>query len=126
MIEVVVVVAIVAVLLSLAVPSYQRYLQRGHRADAIRSIMEVAACQERLRSEDGYYDTSRCPGNSGTGFYRLTIEPAGQVQSLVYRVVASPLNRDRNDHCGDLSLDQAGVRGVSGDADQLMACWGGR
>lgn len=126
LVEIVVVVALVAILLSLAVPSYQRYLQRGHRADAIRSMLEVATCQERVRSEDGFYDTGRCLGSSETGFYRLRIEPVAQAKSLVFRVVASPLDHDRSDHCGDLSLDQAGMRGISGDADQLMACWGGR
>ncbi len=126
LVEIVVVVAIAAILLAVAIPSYQRYLQRGQRADAIRSLMEVASCQERVRSEHGFYDTGRCLGHAGTGFYRLRIEPAAQPQSLVYRVVASPLKHDDNDYCGDLSLDQAGMRGISGDADRLPACWGGR
>lgn len=126
LVEIVVVVAIAAILLAVAVPSYQRYLQRGHRADAIRGLMEVATCQERVRSEQGFYDTGRCLDHSETDFYRLRIEPLAQAQSLVYRIVASPLKHDRNDYCGDLSLDQAGVRGISGDADQLLACWGGR
>ena len=126
MVELVVVVAIVAILLAVAVPSYQGYLQRGHRADAIRGLMEVASCQERVRSERGFYDTGRCLDHSGTAFYRLSIEPVAQEQSLVYKIVASPLKHDRNDYCGELSLDQAGVRGISGDADQLAACWGGR
>lgn len=126
LVEIVVVVAIAAILLSLAIPSYQQYLQRGHRADAIRSMLEVATCQERVRSQSGFYDTGRCIGNAETGFYRLRIEPAAQANSLVFEVVASPLKRGRNDHCGDLSLDQAGVRGISGDADQTMACWSGR
>lgn len=126
LVEIIVVVAIAAILLSLAVPSYQRYLQRGHRADAIRSMLEVATCQERVRSESGFYDTGHCLGNAETGFYRLRIEPAAQANSLVFKVIASPLKRDRNDYCGDLSLDQAGARGVSGDSDQTMACWSGR
>jgi type IV pilus assembly protein PilE len=126
LVEIVVVVAIAAILLALAVPSYQGYLQRGHRADAIRGLMEVASCQERVRSERGFYDTGRCIGRSGTAFYRLRIEPVAQAQSLVYKVIASPIKQDRNDYCGELSLDQAGVRGISGDADQLVACWGGR
>lgn len=126
MVEIVVVVAIAAILLAVAVPSYQRYLQRGHRADAIRALMEVVSCQERVRSERGFYDTGRCLDHSETAFYRLRIEPAAQAQSLVYKVVASPLKRDPNDYCGELRLDQAGMREISGDMDQLAACWGGR
>lgn len=125
LIEVVVVMAIIAILLSLAIPSYRQYLQRGDRAEAIRTLLEMATCQERARSDNGYYDTTRCLVTSQSDFYRFRIEPADSTESLTYTLFASPLNRNRNDNCGELSLDQKGTRGVSGDQDRLKKCWGG-
>lgn len=124
--EILVVVAIIAVLLSLAIPAYDRYVQRGHRADAIRGLLEIAACQERVRAGSGYYDTGRCLDNMNSDFYRFSLEPAGQVTSLVFTAKASPVSRTGDDSCGSLSLDQAGSRGISGNPTQLAACWSGR
>ncbi len=126
LIELIVVVAIVAVLTALAVPSYQRYVQRGHRADAVRTLLEMAACQERVRAESAYYDTSRCLGGRGTAYYRYRYEPVAQKRSLAFRAIASPTTAFREDNCGELHLDQAGNRGISGKQDRLAACWGGR
>ena len=51
LIEIVLVVGLLGLLLSLAMPSYQSYLLRGHRVEAIRLLLTAAACQE----------TSSCP-----------------------------------------------------------------
>ena len=125
-IELVVVVAIMAVLTALAVPSYQRYVQRGHRADAIRVLLEMAACQERVRAETAYYDTNRCVENGGSAHYRFSFEPEGQPQTLAFRAIASPRKLSSDDSCGDLHLDHTGNRGIGGTKDRLAACWGGR
>ena len=126
LIELVVVVAIMAVLTALAVPSYQRYAQRGHRADAVRVLLEMAACQERVRAETTYYDTSLCMQNSSSEHYRFSFEPGGEMQTLAFRAIASPGKLSRNDPCGDLHLDHTGNRGIGGTEDRLAACWGGR
>jgi type IV pilus assembly protein PilE len=126
LIEVLVVVAIVAVLFSIAVPSYQGYVQRGHRAEAIRAMLEVTACQERVRAAGGYYDTTRCTPAEGAGKYRLRLEPPGQAELLEYAIVASPVIRRSDDRCGDLHLDHAGTRAIGGEPRHASACWGGR
>jgi type IV pilus assembly protein PilE len=126
LLEILVVTTIIAVLLSLAIPSYQRYVKRGQRADAIRSLLEITACQERIRASSGYYDTGQCLENRHNGFYRFTLEPAGQAASLAFTAKASPVDRASNDSCGSLSLDQSGTRGITGDSSRLAACWSGR
>lgn len=126
LIEVLVALVLVAILLSLAVPSYRHYLQRGHRAEAVRALLAVAACQERIRAATGFYDLTRCVDNPDGAAYRLSLEPDGAERSLVYEAVARPVRADPNDACGDLSIDQKGTRGIGGDASRLAACWGGR
>ena len=126
LVEIIVVVAIVAILLALAVPSYQRHVQRGHRAEAIRSLMEVASCQEIIRAGTGHYDTTRCLEHADTAHYGFRIEPGGEADALFFKVTATPAERRADDDCGSLSLDNTGTRRISGSPDRLAACWGGR
>jgi len=126
LIEIVLVVGLLALLLSLAMPTYQGYLVRGHRVEAIRLLLTAAACQERHRARRGAFDTTRCSGNSDNEFYRLIIEPEEQSSSTEFLLIAEPLKRQQHDICGSLSLDQSGTRGISGPPDKLHKCWAGR
>ena len=126
LIEILVVVALVAVLLGLAVPSYRHYLQRGHRVEAARALYTVAACQERIRAQKGQFDTTHCGANADTEHYRVTISPPGQTSVAFYTAIAVPKRPAEGDPCGSLALDQAGTRRISGDPARTAACWSGR
>lgn len=126
LVELMVALVIVAILLRLAMPAYQQYLQRGHRADAVRELLRVAACQERVRAATGYYDTTRCIGAIPGGRYRFAFEPTGATATLIYVARAEPLRPDRADRCGTLGIDQSGSRMISGASNRLADCWGGR
>jgi type IV pilus assembly protein PilE len=126
LIETLVVVALVAVLLGLAAPSYRQYLQRGHRVEAARALFTVAACQERVRAQKGQYDTTHCGDNVDTRHYRITITPPGQTATASYTAIAVPKKPAQGDLCGSLALDQAGTRRISGDPARTAACWSGR
>jgi type IV pilus assembly protein PilE len=126
LVELLIGLAIAAILLSFAVPSYQRYVQRGHRVDAIRMMLEMASCQERIRAGTGFYDTSRCQAVSGSEFYALKIEPPDEVATPVFTIIADPTGSGIEDICGSLSLDQAGTQGIGGDPAALRGCWSGR
>lgn len=61
LIEVMVVVAIVAILASVAVPSYQSYLRRGQMQDAFSAMSNY-----QLRMEQSYQDNRHYRANTGT------------------------------------------------------------
>ena len=126
LVEITLVVAMLGLMLSFAIPSYQGYLVRGHRVDAIRLLLTAAACQHRYRARHGTYNTTRCTEHSAGDSYRLSIEPEGQPSSTEFVLIAEPLKRQRSDICASLSLDQSGTRGISGPQDQLQKCWAGR
>ena len=126
LLELMIVLLVFAVLLAMAVPSYQRYAQRAERAEAVRLLLTVAACQERLRADTGYYDTSACLEGAASDHYSIRAEPVGQADLLAFHLVAEPVHTREDDPCGSLSLDQAGTRGISGAADALAGCWSGR
>ena len=103
LLELLVVVALVAVLLGLAAPSYRQYLQRGHRIDAARALYAVAACQERVRARTGQYDTTRCLDNAHTAHYRVAIVPPAQSSVAFYTAMAVPRSPAAGDECGSLT-----------------------
>ena len=124
LLELVMVLAVISVLLTLAVPAYQQYVQRAHRAEAIRIMLAFADCQERVRADSGFYDTSRCGGNLANGSYEFRIEPFAVTASLKFTIIAEP-HDGGYDACGELSLNQAGTRGISGEWLRSGKCWSG-
>jgi type IV pilus assembly protein PilE len=125
LLEILIAMVVVAILLALAIASYQRYVVRAQRAEAVRILLGAAGCQERQRAQTGYYDTSRCASGLDTRHYAFRIEPDGETEALEFRVFAEPRRRSPADRCGSLSLDQAGTRTISGPGS-LADCWGGR
>jgi type IV pilus assembly protein PilE len=126
LLELLVVVAVTAILLSLAIPSYRQYVQRGYRAEAVSALLSIAACQERVRSGGGYFDTTRCLDGVDSEHYEFRLEPAGQTASMEFTASARPRYREDGQPCGTLSIDQAGSTHAEGDPAQSADCWSGR
>jgi len=125
LLELVIVLAVIGVLLTLAIPSYQRYTQRVHRAEAIRMMLAIADCQERVRASTGFYDTSSCGEGFNSDSHELRLEPPDTTASLEFTIIAQ-LRQGSDDTCGNLSLDQTGSRGISANQATVNKCWGGR
>ena len=118
--------AIVALLLTLAVPSYRQHVQRAHRAEAVQALLRIAACQERVRADTGAYDSTHCLERTPAARYRFRILPGEAPVSAVFEAIAEPLVPSVTDDCGSLGIDQAGTRTIGGDERYLEACWSGR
>lgn len=125
LLELVIAMGVIAVLVGLAMPAYQRYSIRAHRAEAVRILLGAATCQERLRADMGFYDTSRCASGVDTDHYVFLIEPPDESAAIEFTVIAIPRGAAAADGCGSLSLDQAGSRSVTGSRS-VADCWGGR
>ena len=124
LLELLVVLMISAILLSIAIPVYRGHAHRAERADAIRALLEVSVCQERVRASTGFYDTTRCMPDDGSDTYVFELLPENESRTLEFAALAAPKIRD--DGCGTLRLDHRGTRGVSEGADRVYDCWGGR
>jgi type IV pilus assembly protein PilE len=57
LVELMVVVAIIAILSSVAIPWYGQYVQRGNRGDGISSMQAILDAQERFYSDNVSYTT---------------------------------------------------------------------
>ena len=125
LIELVIVMAVMGILLALAVPSYQSYMLRVHRTEAIRMLLQASMCQQRIYASHGNYDTERCRPGSEYQRYQVTYQPP-DTQGRTYIAMASPKGAQLADACGSLSLDQNGARSISGMSTSIMKCWNGR
>lgn len=126
LLELMIVLLIFGILLSQAIPSYRKYTERGYRADATRTVLSIAACQERVRSGNGRYDTRQCLNSIDESHYSFQFESVDDGSGQKFRVLATPLWEERGRECGTLSIDHAGTRDISGSRDNLVACWSGR
>lgn len=129
LIELMIVIATLAVLLGLAVPSYRDYVVRANRSEALEILLAAAACQERIYTKSNQYDATRCDSNnvtSANGHYTITMATANANQN--YTMTATPQSGQTSDSCGNLTLTDQGIRGSSktNDVKKIADCWRGR
>ena len=126
LIELVMVSAFIAIALSLAVPTYQQYVQRAHRTDAIGELLAMAACQERIRAFSGTYDTTICTQSASSSHYEIKYSPVSDTATFLYQLEARPRGPQTGDRCGSLLLDQSGRRSTTELDLRMERCWEGR
>jgi len=112
LIEVMIVVAIIAILAAIALPAYNEYIIKSRRADAQRELVEYAQQLERWFSTNGtYLDGTDCraytPGSGASAFY--TFVPSNCTANT-FTLTATPNSGTSQAHDGNLTLDQAGQR----------------
>lgn len=90
LIELMVTVAIVAILAAVAVPAYNAQVQKARRADGISMMMQIAQQQERYFSKNFSYASSvtdlgyaASPASSEEGYYNVSTSSAGCVSGAV-------------------------------------------
>lgn len=126
LVELMVALAIFAIVAAIAFPSYRSQVAKGRRADAKQSVMEVAQLLERFYSERGTYAGATLgsgglyPSSSRQGFYTLAIANAS---ADGYSLSATPTGAQAGDACGSYGYDQTGTASVSGGTLTLASCW---
>jgi len=130
MIEIVVALAIVAILAALALPHYQEALRRGRRADARAGLLQAAHWLERRATRTGSYLHDQADFPEGlksvpSGSYVIGFE-ASPTPGSGYTLTATPRGAQVGDRCGSYTLDQTGLRGLASASatEALQAeCW---
>lgn len=130
LVELLVALAIISMIMTLAVPSYQHHIERTNRTDATVALMRVAAAQERFYLQYGTYAADLGAGPDGLGvtgtergYYDLSVKAHEKGLSTGYMVTATANDGAQNDDtdCVIFTLNQSGKRG-SGPAS-LDNCW---
>ncbi|MDO9030973.1 MAG: type IV pilin protein [Hydrogenophaga sp.] len=147
LIEVMIVVAIIGILAAVAIPSYNAYIMRSHRAEAKNFLMAIAQRMEQNYSLSGSYNATQDgvaitdavpnPFLNATG---MTMVPpggparynisfvAGQPTAATFTLQAVPVGAQLADDCRTLLLNQQNLKGANNVLDNRAAltleCWG--
>ena len=141
LIELMVTVAILAIIAAVAYPSYAEQVAKGRRAEARSLVLESTQWMERFYSENYRYDKNtanvavatlyaaaypQVPA-TGTKTYSLTLENAAAAS---YTLVAERSGAMAYDKCGDYVLTHTGAKGLrnfssdyADEAAAVKACW---
>lgn len=125
LIELMVVLAIVAILATIAYPSYEEQMIKTRRAEGRAAMLEVATRLERCYTRFNAYDNAVCAGLasqlSENRYYQVS---ATAITATSFSLQAQPqLAQVKDTKCGTLTLTSVGVRGQSGTPPAGYRCW---
>lgn len=136
LLELMIVVAIVAILVAVVYPMYQDYIVRSNRAVGAATLLEVAARQEQFFANNAgyastttqlgfpaayYVDRDGEQGTAASGIYLIGVDNVSADPELDYTLTATPQNwQTRDADCGNLTLNDRGVKDRSGAGER---CW---
>ena len=149
LIELMITLAIIAILASIALPSYSAHVARARRADARTQLLQAAQFMQRYYAANDRYDQDRggngvlatlplgMPANlrrspaDGTAVYQLntSIAAAGNYTATLnvsaYTLTMAPITGGvaATDACGMFTITSTGVRGVAGNTKPRDECW---
>lgn len=73
LIELMITVAIIGILASIALPAYQNYVRQARRADAMASLLDLQAQQERWRVNNTTYAATGSLTVPASDYYTFTV-----------------------------------------------------
>ena len=123
LIELMIVVVIIGILASIAYPSYQDYLLRAKRGDAMNGIAALRIAQEQHRSSNTTFSSSTTINSvdystSPEGYWTLAVSNATE---SAYVVTAEPKSPHVDSVCTQFVANRNGA--VDAVTAALDVCW---
>lgn len=119
LVELMVALAIIGILASIALPSYQQYVIRGNRAAAQAEMLDIASRQQQFMLADREYADLGKINTSGYAMptevsdkYTLSIDVNNAATPPLFTVTMTPKGSQAED--GALTLNSAGVKSPAG------------
>lgn len=130
LIELMITVAIIAILAAVAVPSYGEYVRKSRRSEAQAFMSDVVARQQHFLLDRRAYAVSitAAPASNGLGltipssvssYYAVTIATDNTTSPPSFVVTGTPSGAQAAEKCGTLTIDQRGTKTASGTG----TCW---
>ena len=132
LIELMIVVAIVAILAAIVIPSYQASVRKARRTDAKTALATIAQLMERYNTQNNTYATATLVGGCGStatgtipfracsenGYYDIAISNK-TVNTFLLTATANG-SQAADTACSTFTIDEAGVRGP---VATQATCW---
>ncbi len=143
LIELMVIAAILAILSSIAVTSYTRYIARAHRADARTQLVQASQFMQRFYAANDSYLKDRAgnsvntqapqsikqsPSDGVNPLYLLEISVDDNDLEYILKMAPKDGGSMGKDECGSFTLTSTNIRGVivsgiAGDSVLRDSCW---
>ena len=127
LIELMITVAIVAILASIAIPAYQGQVRKSRRTEAKTALLDLAGREERLFATTNAYSSSPAalgygagafPMTVGNGYYTVSVVAAGGPPPT-YTITATPQGSQAQDTtCATFAVNQNGQQTAT-----TASCW---
>lgn len=132
LVEILTAIVVIAVLVAVAVPTWQRHVLRTQRTSAKEMLSQVQIAQEAFFGRNARYATAdelSQPVPAGLGLsslvtnYRLSLETAAD--GLAFTVTARTTAQSTDTYCVAFTIDQVGLRTATdaSGADRSADCW---
>lgn len=129
LIELMVTVAIVGILATIASVAYTSQVQKSRRTDARSALLDLAGREEKLFSTTNAYSGTAAdlgyaafPSVVGSGYYNVSV--AVPNPPVTYVITATAIGTQTADtQCATLSVDQLGAQSSTGTGT-AATCWG--
>ena len=129
LIELMITVAVVAILASIALPSYSNYIVRAKRSAAQSFMMNLTNKEEQYLLDARSYTTSKSLLGYATDPTEIAsdysvVVTVGPGPAPTYLITATPINNQlaKDTICGTLTVDQTMTKGISGTGT-VGGCW---
>ena len=116
LVELMIVIAIVAILVALALPNYNESVRKARRSDAQQELLEFAGTAERIFTQNNSYIGVTLPASSD--YYDFEVVSATTATSFDIRAKAK--GAQVSDRCGNMTLSNTGAKTYTGT---LAGCW---
>lgn len=134
LIEMMIVVLIIAILSSIAFPSYRKYVMKTKRAECEGVLLTGAGIFERYYAANNSYQMSSgtpqgikvltCPRDDKDGKAPSYTVKVSSISTSGFTLQAIPYGGQAKDECGTLSINQTGTKTASGGTvTDVAVCW---
>lgn len=134
LIELMIVIVVVAILASIAIPSYRSYVLRTHRVEAKTALLNLAAAQEKHYLANNTYAANAAlstapPGGLGlpatteNGWYTVAIANGANATTFSATATATGAQTADGD-CATFTINALGVRSATNSGGSASTvCW---
>lgn len=127
LIELMITVAVVAILAAIAYPSYQDQVRKSRRAEAQSVLMNIGTRQQQMLLDTRSYAATAASLSvtippQVTPYYTVSVSaPASTPPS--FTATATPQGDQAKDKCGTLGVDQTGTKTAVKSGSAQAGCW---